>query len=64
MRKRKKSKKRSKMPYVIMVALTNQDEFDESWDSIRKKGKVGFDIQEIESTTIPAVRASNHPVQL
>lgn len=65
MPKRKKSKKRSKAaPYVIMVALTSQDEFDNSLDSIKKKKKVGFDIEDVELTSIPVVRARNHPVQI
>jgi hypothetical protein len=65
MPKRKKSKKRSKAKsWVIVVALTSETEFNESWDSIKNQKKVGFDIEDIEQTTIPVVRARNHPVQL
>jgi len=66
MPKRKKSKKRSKAsPPVIVVALTSQDDFDASLDSIQKKGKVGFEIKDIAiEGGIPVVRAKNNPVQL
>jgi len=53
------------MPYLILVELTSKEEFDESWESIlSKKKKVGFKIEDILSTSIPTVRARNHPVQL
>jgi hypothetical protein len=45
---------------VIVVALSAEEKAMESI----KKGKVGFKIEEIEDTTIPVVRARNHPVQL
>jgi hypothetical protein len=66
MPKRKKSKKRSKaMPYVILVVLTSDTEFDDSMDSITDQMKVGFEIEDInQQTIIPVVRARNHPVQL
>jgi hypothetical protein len=66
MPKRKKSKKHFKaMPYVILVELTSKEEFDESWENIlSKKKKVGFKIEDILSTSIPTVRARNHPVQM
>jgi hypothetical protein len=61
---RKKSRKRSRaIPYVIVVTLT-EEEKEKAMESILKKGKVGFKIEEIEQTTIPVVRARNHPVQL
>ncbi len=50
---------------MIVVALTSQDDFDASLDSIQKKGKVGFEIKDIAiEGGIPVVRAKNNPVQL
>ena len=48
---------------MIVVTLT-EEEKEKAMESILKKGKVGFKIEEIEQTTIPVVRARNHPVQL
>ena len=47
---------------MIVVALSAEEK-EKAMESI-KKGKVGFKIEEIEDTTIPVVRARNHPVQL
>jgi len=70
MPKRRKSKKHSKAKlYVILVELTDKKEFDKSWGDIvnPRKKKVGFEIENIvadQTSIIPTVRGTNHPVQI
>jgi hypothetical protein len=70
MPKRRKSKKHSKAKlYVILVELTDKEEFDKSWRDIvnPRKKKVGFEIENIvadQTSIIPTVRGTNHPVQI
>ena len=61
---RKKSRKRSRAILSVIVVTLTEEEKEKAMESILKKGKVGFKIEEIEQTTIPVVRARNHPVQL
>jgi hypothetical protein len=63
MPKRKKSKKLAiTIPPAIIVTTTDQAEMDAVMKNIAKK-KVGFEIVDIPSGSIPIVRAKNHPVQ-
>jgi hypothetical protein len=65
MPKPKKSKKRGiPIPPVIVVVLTDDAEQAAAMDSITKKKKVRFDIEDVQPGSIPVVRARNHPVHL
>jgi hypothetical protein len=57
MPKRKKSKKRSGATPAVIVVMLTENEKDKAMESILNDRKVGFEIEEIEQTSIPVVRA-------